>query len=407
MRSINHPAYRKRLGERLGFIPRHFKPKGIVIHAASVGEVLALKPFIEQCLVDFAQYSITVTTFTPTGSAQVQKLFGDKVQHCYIPLDIWPCSYLFLRRLQPKALVMMETELWPNLIDQATRAQTKLLLVNGRISNKSLPRYQKLSALISPCLKQFDQVLAQSEDNAERLVKLGASPTSCSSAGNLKYDLTLGRDIKSKQKHLAELLPNNRPIWLLASSHSGDEELILSSYQTIKSKLPNCLLIIVPRHPERFDNVAKIISQHQFSCQRRSTNEKVSEETQVWLMDSLGELMAVLGLTDVVTMGGTFSNIGGHNPLEPALFKKPVIVGNDMSNFTEVYQQLKSIGGIVTLPKYSDSNSLKQALAEKVTTLIQNPESAQTLGENAYKVVLQNQGATQRCINVLTQLLNR
>jgi len=406
VRSISQKAYRQRLSERLGFIPSSFKAGGIVIHAASVGEVLALKPFIEQCITTFNSVPITVTTFTPTGSEQVQKLFGNKIQHCYLPLDILPCSFLFLRKLKPKALILMETELWPNLIAQARKQNTKLLLINGRISNKSLPRYQKLSALIKPCLQRFDFILAQSQDNADRLIQLGANTNKCVNVGNLKYDLKHSDDTAKKQQALSSILPQNRPTWLLASSHEGDEVLIIKSYKQLIKRIPNALLIIVPRHPERFDAVAKLLSKNNISFQRRSEKCPVNNETQAWLLDSLGELMAVLSFANVVTMGGSFSTVGGHNPLEPALYKKPVVVGADMSNFTEVFEQLKQVSGIIALTSSNENEQLINEQADTISTLLLHPQKAINIGENAYLVVQNNQGATQRSVAILQELLN-
>lgn len=406
VRSFNHPAYRHRLGERLGLVPSNFKRGGIVIHGASVGEILALKPFINECLQAFNDVPITVTTFTPTGSEQVQKIFGDRVQHCYLPLDIWPCSTGFLNALQPSALVVMETELWPNLVAQAKQRGTKLLLINGRISDKSIGRYEKFSALIRPCLARFDQVLAQSELNQQRLIHLGANAETCHNVGNLKYDIKAGADTAQKYQVLSPLLNVERPIWLLASSHEGDEAIALAAYRTIAKQYPDLLLVVVPRHPERFDKVVNVMQQQQISVQRRSDNLPISANTQVCVMDSLGELLAAYQFADIVTIGGTFSHIGGHNPLEPALYQKPIIVGADMANFVEVHQQMSDQQGLITLAKTNDDDALSQALAEQVVTLLGDESTAAKLGRNAYQVVQANQGCCERTFAALNALLN-
>ncbi|WP_448212514.1 lipid IV(A) 3-deoxy-D-manno-octulosonic acid transferase [Colwellia sp. MEBiC06753] len=405
IRSFKNKAYRQRLNERLGIITQRIQTGGIIIHAASVGEVLALKPFIEHCLSQFHQLPITVTTFTPTGSAQVKKLFSKKVQHCYLPLDIWPCTSFFLYKFKPKAIVVMETELWPNLAAQAHNKNIKQLLINGRISDSSFGNYQRLSALIAPCLKAFDQVLAQSQTNADRLIALGAPTAKCQVAGNLKYDLSISADVVAKQQQLAEFLPTSRPCWLLASSHDGDEKLILTAFQQVLNTTPETLLIIVPRHPERFNAVEHLIKQQNFRYQKRSNEQSVTSDTQVWLMDSLGELMAAYHFATVVTIGGTFSTIGGHNPLEPALYKKPIIVGDDMANFKEIAQLLSEHNAMLTLPT-SDIVEISNTLASRVTKLINSPELAQTLGTNAYNIVKQNQGSSLKAIQALRNLLN-
>ena len=406
VRSFNHPAYRHRLSERLGRVPRNFKPGGIVIHGASVGEILALKPFINECLQAFDDVPITVTTFTPTGSEQVQKIFGDRVQHCYLPLDIWQCTTLFLNALKPSALVVMETELWPNLVAQAKQRGTKLLLINGRISDKSIDRYEKFSALIRPCLEKFDQVLAQSELNQQRLIHLGANADTCHNVGNLKYDIKAGADTEQKYLALSPILNVQRPIWLLASSHEGDEAIALAAYRAIAKHYPDVLLVIVPRHPERFDKVVNLMQQQQISVQRRSDNLAISPNTQVCVMDSLGELLAAYQFANLVTIGGTFSHIGGHNPLEPALYQKPIIVGADMANFSEVHQQLTDQQGLITLAKMSDNNTTSDTLAEQVISLLDDEAKAATLGANAYQVVQANQGCSAKTLAALKSLVN-
>jgi len=407
-RSLNHSSYRKRLSERLGFFPYPSTAKsnakgGIVVHAASVGEVIALTPFIEQLLQQYPQLAITITTFTPTGSAQVKKQFASRVQHSFLPLDIYPCTQLFLSRLQPKLMIFMETELWPNLISQCANKQIKLLLVNARLSANSMKNYQKISALIKPTLNHFDKILCQSQENLANFIQLGAKPAQCQLSGNLKFDLSINASTHKKQEKLAKLLPSNRPLWLVASTHQGDEEIALSAFKIIKKSFPQLLLVIVPRHPERFNTVAKLCISHDFSVVKRSENIAITTQ-DIWLLDTLGELMAAYALADIVTMGGSFSNIGGHNPLEPALYKKPIIVGNDMSNFTEVLSQLKQQQGIVQLSSTKQNDDIAQ-LAQAVTHLLTDNEAAAQLGMQAQQVVLNNQGASTRTLAQVQELL--
>tara|TARA_R110000744_G_scaffold299518_15_gene408934 strand:+ start:3312 stop:4610 length:1299 start_codon:yes stop_codon:yes gene_type:complete len=402
LRSINHPAYRQRLLERLGILEKHFEPKGIVVHAASVGEIIALKPFISQLLICNPDIPVTVTTFTPTGSAQVEKLFADKVQHCYLPLDNIISTTLFLKRLKPKAIVFMETELWPNLIAQCKSNQIKLLLVNGRLSDKSMRSYQKLAWLITPAIQSFDRILTQSQVNQENYIAMGAPPEMCKLSGNLKFDVSLNNDVVAKQRELNSLMTEKRKIWLIASTHPGDEALALNAFEHVKQQDSKALLIIVPRHPERFEQVAKLAQEAGNHVLKRSQNQLVSLNTQVWIIDTLGELLAACSLADVVTMGGSFSDIGGHNPLEPALFQKPVIVGPNMSNFKEILVQLMSAQGIVQLVENED---MPRALANEVLRLFTDETSAQILGSNSYKVVKANQGATTQSLTALQNLL--
>lgn len=402
IRSINHPEYRQRLSERLGLLSKKLKTGGIIVHAASVGEVIALKPFITQLIAQYPNTAITVTTFTPTGSAQVTKLFGKQVQHCYLPLDNIISTQLFLQVLKPQAMVFMETELWPNLIAQCQAKNIKLMLVNGRLSDSSMRSYKKLSWLITPAIQRFDSILTQSQVNQDNYLAMGASTERCQLSGNLKFDISLNADVAAKQTELANLITEKRNIWLIASTHPGDEALALKAFELVKQQDSSALLIIVPRHPERFDQVTKLAQNAGNDVLKRSQKQAVTLSTNVWIIDTLGELLAACALADVVIMGGSFNEIGGHNPLEPALFHKPVIVGPNMSNFKEVLAQLISAQAIVQI---AENNTMPQTLATEVLSLLSDSTAAQLLGKNAYQVVQSNQGATQRSLTALRQLI--
>ena len=403
--SRKNPQYRQRLFERLGLVNRHFKKGGIIVHAASVGEVIALKRFIEQTIIAYPHQPITVTTFTPTGSAQLQRFFAHEIkkntlQHCYLPLDCWPCTTFFLKALKPKAIVFMETELWPNLVAQAGNQHIRLLLINARLSQKSVKSYQKIGSLIKPTLNYFDKILCQSQDNVDRFISLGANTSCCENAGNVKFDIEINDSVLEKKQELAEFLPENRIIWLIASTHHGDEAIALTTFKTLQKTHPDLLLIIVPRHPDRFDEIAKLCLSKHFNIARRSQRQNVTKQTNIWLLDSLGELMAAYALADIVTIGGSFSAVGGHNPLEPALFKKPIIAGPRMDNFIEIEQQLTAVSGLVKLTSTKASELTKALLA-----LLTNPTQQALLGNNAYQVVQQNQGASERCLHALQQFI--
>jgi len=417
VRSKNNKAYRQRISERLGFFPQSandqsIRKAGIVLHAASVGEVIALKPFVEQLLKTYPTHSITFTTFTPTGSEQVKKIFGSRVQHGYLPLDILPFTSLFLHRLQPKLLIFMETELWPNLVAQCAKRKIKLIIINGRLSQKSVNQYKKIRPLIAPTLNYFDKILVQSQENKENFIALGANPEKCEISGNLKFDISINDAIKDKQQELIKLLPQtkasqNRMIWLVASTHEGDEKIILDSFKDILEFFPTLLLVLVPRHPERFSHVEKLCKSLRFTLIKRSKNTPVVNQ-HIWLLDSLGELMAALSLADIITMGGTFSNIGGHNPLESALFKKPIIVGNDMRNFSYVLSQLKQYEGIIQLSKELNQTPKAQAnqLTKVMIALLGDQNKQQLLGYNAHQVVLANQGASKHTLEQVQKLIS-
>ena len=393
LRSRSNPAYRQRLAERFGWYPSSYQQGGIVIHAASVGEVLALKNLVEKLLIAYPDTAITFTTFTPTGSEQVKNLFDDRVQHCYLPLDIFFASALFLQKIKPKLMIFMETELWPDLVAQAKQRNIKLLLINGRISKRSLNSYQKLQWLIAPCLQKYCAILSQSEENQKNFLTLGAQAEQCRVSGNLKYDMLVSDNVINKQGELRKLIPESKKIWVVASTHQGDELLALKAFSNLKTQFSDLLLVIVPRHPERFNAVEQLAHEQGFITQKRSSQQSVNDNCQVWVLDTLGELMALYGLADVVTIGGSFSHIGGHNPLEPAWFKKAIIVGPNMENFTDIMQQMLEHQAIIQLP---DNDNFSESLSHAVADVIKKPNLARQYGEQAHHVVSLNQGAVDK-----------
>lgn len=399
IRSRNHPEYRQRLGERLGLNAQKLKQTDIVLHAASVGEVLALKPLVHKLLTDNPDLSITFTCFTPTGSAQIQKLFGDSVQHCYLPLDNWLSTRAFLNAVNPRLFVFMETEIWPSLLHQCSKRNINTMIVNGRLSKKSLPKYKKLNKLITPCLNLMSDIYCQSKENQENFQSLAVASEKCSNVGNLKFDIKINEQIVQKQQELGPLIDQNRALVLLASSHEGDESRFIEHYTRLKKDFPNLLYGIVPRHPERFEAVAELCQNKGLQVVKRSAGVVIQPSDDVWLVDTLGELLAVSSFADFVVMGGSFSNIGGHNPLEPALFQKPVIVGPDMNNFTEIMEQLEQAQAVL---KTAGEVS---ALGDAMHNLLSDKQQVTTLGENAYSVVQNNQGATEKTRQRMLELL--
>ncbi len=408
-RSLSQPAYRKRLNERFAWFFNPLQKNTLWFHAASVGEVNALKPVLHHLWQQQPEQKITLTTFTPTGSAQVSRLFQAQrqqqlLQHCYFPIDIWPVTFWFLKQLKPKAVIFMETELWPNLMKQLADTNTPTLLINARLSDKSLPRYLQLKALFTPCIQRFTKILCQSEENAERYRMLGASAQRCFAIGNIKYDLTITATMRLKLDELSRFITTKRTIWLVASTHEGDEAIVLSAFKKLQRSFPELLLIIAPRHPERFDTVAKLIAQQSLIGVRRSEQTSVTPKHQVWLLDTLGELGAAYGLADVVTVAGSFSAIGGHNPLEPALFAKPTLVGADMKNFAEITAQLLAQHALIQLSAKSP-DSIEMELTQQLQQLLADPTLQQQLGQAAYQVVLNNQGASERCVTHIQAML--
>ena len=255
--------------------------------------------------------------------------------------------------------------------------------------------------------------MTQSQENLHHFLQLGAQTSRCANSGNLKFDISINEQVMAKKTELAKLLfadssQAKRNIWLVASTHNGDEAIALAAFNELLAQYPQLLLVLVPRHPERFEQVAKLCLEHDLSLAKRSENTVITDE-QVWLLDSLGELMAAFALSDIVTMGGSFNEVGGHNPLEPALFNKPVIVGHNMSNFNEIMQQLRQADAIIELVNDSDVNSTTQStsqqLADAVSKLLQQPARQKSLGDKAFNVVLANQGASDKTLAQVQEFL--
>lgn len=417
IRARKQSAYGQRIGERLGFcsIPcathkNNSSPatvKGsIVIHGASLGEISALKTFIEHVIKKYPQHIITVTSFTPAGSSQIQKLFGSRVNHTYLPIDSPLCNSLFLNRLKPNAIVFMETELWPSLIAQAHKRGIKLLLINARLSPKSVRHYQKIRLLIQPALKRFNRILTQSDDNKAHFLQLGAAVESTQTIGNLKYDLQASNKTHALINELQQAV-KHRPIWVVGSSHEDEEALILSAFNKVRSQHPSALLVLAPRHSERFEPIAAQLRSQGLTFIKRSQqlaqghhNLAINNDTHVWLIDTIGELLAFYAIATVCTVAGSFGKTGGHNPLEPALFGKAVTLGPNMQNAAQLTAQLLAANAII-----QQQNSNSQTLAKHIIRLLSSPKERENLGNNAHTLLQSNQGATQKAVQALAQLI--
>lgn len=400
LRSIKQKAYRDRLDERLGSYPSTFKTGGIVVHGASVGEIIALQPLIEKLITRYPTEPLTVTTFTPTGSQQVLDRFGSSVQHCYLPIDAIGPVEKFLAALEPQIVVIMETEIWPNLIDQCHKRNIKTLLINGRISTRSFPRYQKIIRLIRPTLMKIDCILAQSSDDRDRLVSLGADIKKISISGNIKYDLSPILNVDERVEVLKRGL-SDRDIWVVGSSHEDEEALILESYQLLLEDFPKLLLIIAPRHPERVQPLEHKIAAMPLTFIKRSEASQPTENTRVWLIDTMGELLLFYQLAKICTIAGSFGKTGGHNPLEACLFAKPMVVGTNMTNFNDIAEQLLTAKGMIQLKENS-----AEALALSIKNLLLDSTAADTLGNNAEGVLRKNRGAMDKTLTALSSLLS-
>ena len=358
-----NPGYRARILERFGFSP--FKcEQAIWLHAVSLGETVAAIPLIEELLKIYPDMPCVITTTTPTGSAKVRQHFADRVLHCYFPYDLPSFWRRFFKRINPKFILIMETELWPNLLNVAEQKQRPVMLVNGRISDLSIKEYRYLKPFVGKMLRKIKIIAAQSALDAERFEELGALPKHIINTGNLKFDAVIAEPLVDAAKVIRAQLKKS-PIWIAASTHKGEEDLILSLHQQVLAVHPEALLILVPRHPERFDEVARLCAAGGFSYLRKSSGKLPGPAEQVFLGDSMGELQFYYALADVAFVGGTLVPIGGHNPLEALILGKKVLSGQYTNNAKNMYDELQAAGLVQC---FSDLEVMKEALLEALNT---------------------------------------
>lgn len=403
LRSRKAPAYAKRIGERFSLGLPSMHRGGIWVHAVSVGESIAAAPMIRALLARYPQLPMTVTCMTPTGSERIQALFADesRIQHCYLPYDL-PCAAArFLDRVQPKLAVIMETELWPNHIDQCARRGIPVALANARLSERSAKGYGRFAGLTAPMLAQMSLFAVQTEAEAERFRQLGARPETVEVTGSIKFDLSIDPQLLQRATELRQQWQAmERPVWIAASTHEGEDAVVLEAHRQLLTSYPNALLILVPRHPERFNAVFELCQQQGFATVRRSAGEPVTASASVLLGDTMGELLFLYALADSAFVGGSLVANGGHNLLEPAALAKPVISGPHLFNFLEIAAMLREAGA---LQEVDDA----EGLAVAVQRLFELPRDAQKMAEAGLKVLKANQGALQRLLDGLDRLLNR
>ncbi|TVT81579.1 lipid IV(A) 3-deoxy-D-manno-octulosonic acid transferase [Pseudomonas sp. H3(2019)] len=403
LRSRKAPAYAKRIGERFSIGLPVMKPGGIWVHAVSVGESIAAAPMIRGLLERYPQLPITVTCMTPTGSERIHAMFANepRIQHCYLPYDL-PCAAArFLDRVQPKLAVIMETELWPNHIHQCAKRGIPVALANARLSERSAKGYGRFGKLTQPMLAEMSLFAVQTEAEAERFRRLGARAETVEVTGSIKFDLRIDPQLLQRAAELRQQWQAvERPVWIAASTHEGEDEVVLAAHRQLLASHPDALLILVPRHPERFNPVFELCQQQGFNTIRRSTGEMVSASTSVLLGDTMGELLFLYALADSAFVGGSLVPNGGHNLLEPAALAKPVLSGPHLFNFLEIAALMRNAKA---LQEVDDAHGLAVA----VQRLFELPRDAQQMAEAGLTVMRANQGALQRLLDGLGRLINR
>ena len=398
-RGLRDPAYRDRPSERFGF----GEPLGadsIWVHAVSVGEVQASQPLVRALLSRYPDRPLVLTTVTPTGAARARALFGDKVIHRYVPYDLLGSVRRFFDRVRPRLAVILETELWPNLFAECGRRGVPLVLASARVSQRSVRRYRRLMPLFRATLAHGIVIGAQSEADAERFISIGASPGRTRVTGNVKFDFELASGVAERGREWRAENAPGRAVWVAGSTHEGEEELVLDAHAVVRSRFPGAMLVLVPRHPPRFEAVRALLDKRGVAYALRSRGDVAGPATEVVLGDTMGELMTFYAGCDVAFVAGSLVPIGGHNLLEPASLGVPIVTGPHNFNAEDVFLKLEEAGAVRSVPDAA-------ALGEAVAGLLDDPAARAAMGARGLGVIEANRGAVASLLDLIEPLMDR
>ncbi|MBL0459070.1 lipid IV(A) 3-deoxy-D-manno-octulosonic acid transferase [Aeromonas enteropelogenes] len=383
------PSFGKRWAEHLGRLPATGQEAPLWIHAVSVGETLAITPLIRALKAERPDLPILLTTTTRTGAEQAAKL-GDLVVHRYAPLDYPWAVATFLDTFKPRALWVMETELWPNWLAACEKRHLPVTIINARLSERSCLRYARFQGAFDALSRPLTRLLCQHQDDADRFARLGIERDRLAVTGSIKFDIWFGDEVQARGRALRQQLGAERPVWIAASTHQGEDEQVLAAFDQVLTSHPDALLILVPRHPERFDRVAELCVS--YGCVRRTSAAPVTATDKIYLGDTMGELPLMLAAADLAFVGGSLVKVGGHNLLEPAALGKPCLTGPVYFNFSDITRQLVAQGGAAVVTDAAE-------LGERVSALLADESRRREMGEQARAVVLRNQGALARTLS--------
>ena len=385
------PAYRRRWGERLGFYGNRPMAAGLWIHAVSVGETQAAAPLIKHFLDQHPDLGVMVTTTTPTGSERLRALFEDRVRHVYVPYDLPLILSRFLDRVRPRLVLVMETEIWPNLLRVCAGRGIPVILGNARLSAASARGYARLGAFARETFACLSLVAAQAEADAQRFIELGVPAERVRVTGSIKFDLRQPASLEDKAEAMRRLWGSDRPVWVAGSTHEGEEEPLLAAHRRIREALPQALLVLVPRHPERFDRVAALAARQGMPAVRRSSGVVCGPKEAVFLGDTMGELPVLIAAADAAFIGGSLVPVGGHNLLEAAAVGVPVAIGPHAFNFAAITRLLVEEGAAVQV---ADA----EALIPVMIDWLSDAATRARIGEQGRQVVARNRGALERLL---------
>ena len=397
-RGARNPAYRGGRRERLGWVYAAAPRDVIWVHAVSAGEVIAAAPLIRRLMTMLPDIRVLVTTMTPTGANQVRRLLGNRVSHCYAPYDFPWGLHRFLKRVRPRLLVLIETELWPNMVRMSAARKIPVVLINARLSERSARGYRRIAGLTRMMLTQLTWIAAQYSEHAQRFIELGAPADIVDIVGNVKFDVELPGDLSERVAALGVRWgTKNRPVWIAASTHAGEDEIVLEAHRRLLERMPEALLILVPRHPERFDAVVRLAGE---ALVTQRMTDAVSGQAQVIVGDTMGQLIYLYGVAQIAFIGGSLVEHGGHNPIEAAAAGLPLLMGPHHFNFDAVVATFEAVG---CLHRVTDAVNLAAA----VNVLLDDASRREAESGRAREVVSSNAGATERIAERLAQELER
>src|SRR3990167_2041671 len=400
-RSRRAADYRKRWNERFGFSSYQANKESIWVHAVSVGETLAAIPLVKELIDKYSNdFRIIVTTTTPTGSALVTKHLGHCVTHMYAPFDVPTAVSRFLRRTRVKLCIIMETELWPNILTICNKRKIPIILANARLSERSCRRYRFIGRLTKHMLRSYHAVAAQGVLDGERFLQLGLNPKKLIVAGNIKFDLDIPAELIAQGKIIRNLIGNHRRVLIAASTHDGEETVILEAFKKIRCEIANLFLIIAPRHPNRFHKIAELCRQQHYQLATRSEKTAITNNTDILLVDTIGELQMIYAAADIAFVGGSLAHTGGHNLIEPAALGLPILTGPHLHNFTEISRLLQDAGAAQVI---TDADSL----ADAVIALCSAKELCEKIGLCAKKTIEANRGALQKHLEAIEKCVTQ
>lgn len=393
------PAYRERWSERVGSVNSTALSKSIWIHAASVGETVAATPLVEMLRLEYPDTPIVFTTMTPTGSDTVLRLLSQKVRHSYIPYDFPHALKRFWSHHQPRLLILMERELWPNLLELCAQKQVPVVLANARLSARSASEYRMASRFMRRMLSNITMIVAQSDRDAERFMRLGASQKALCSGGNIKCNVAFSENLERDGVTLRQevLAGQDRSVWIAASTHEGEESVLLRIFRALKKTYPNLLLLLVPRHPERFEAVAHLCVDQGYVIVRRSLGDPCVARTDIFLGDTMGELMLFYAASDIAFVGGSLVPVGGHNMVEPAALGLPIITGRHVFNSTHISDLLQESGALTQA-------HTPEELEAQMRILLQNPRLWQRRGRAGQATIAKHSKALECHMEVIRGL---